>query len=138
MAASSSSRGDLVKEQRNPASIHAPLAGYAHQIELRGEERLLVVSGQVGMTPDGELPDDPAEQLALAMDNVVRNLEAADMGVADLVKLTFYHVDPIDPVRRREIVDARLGGHTPCMTLIYVAGLARPEINLEVDAWASA
>src|SRR5690349_826028 len=138
MAASSSSRGDLVKEQRNPASIHAPLAGYAHQIELRGEERLLVVSGQVGMTPGGELPDDPGDQLALAMDNVVRNLEAAGMGVADLVKLTFYHVDPIDPARRREIVDARLGGLTPCMTLIYVAGLARPEIKLEVDAWASA
>jgi enamine deaminase RidA (YjgF/YER057c/UK114 family) len=127
-----------VTQARNPASIHAPLAGYSHQIELRGQERLLVLSGQVGMATDGRIPDDPAEQLELAMDNVLRNLDAAAMGVGDLVKLTFYLVAPIDADRRRAVLADRLGGHEPCMTLIHVAGLAAPAIKVELDAWASA
>jgi len=127
-----------VREARNPASIHAPLAGYSHQIELRGSERLLVLSGQVGMAPDGRLPDDPAEQLELALDNVLRNLEAAAMDVGDLVKLTFYLASPIDADRRRAALAQRLGRNRPCMTLLYVGGLASPAIKVEVDAWASA
>jgi enamine deaminase RidA (YjgF/YER057c/UK114 family) len=127
-----------VREARNPASIHAPLARYSHQIELRGPERLLVLSGQVGVAPDGRLPEDPAEQLELAMDNVLRNLEAAAMDVGDLVKLTLYLASPIDADRRRAVLAPRLGRHEPCMTLVYVAGLASPALKAEVDAWASA
>ena len=127
-----------VREARNPASIHAPLAAYSHQIELRGPQRLLVLSGQVGMAPDGRLPDDPAEQLELALDNVLANLEAAAMDAGNLVKLTLYVVAPIDADRRRAVLAQRLGRHEPCMTLVYVGGLASPAIKVEVDAWASA
>jgi enamine deaminase RidA (YjgF/YER057c/UK114 family) len=126
-----------LKEQRNPSSIHVPLAGYAHQIEVRGDARLLVMSGQVGMTPAGEIPDDAGEQLEVALENVLRNLEAAGMRAADLVKLTFYSTETIDADRRRAILHARLRGHTPCMTLVHVAGLASPKLKVEVDAWAS-
>jgi enamine deaminase RidA (YjgF/YER057c/UK114 family) len=126
-----------VKQARNPASIHAPFGGYSHQIELSGDERLLVLAGQVGVAPDGRTPDDPAEQLELALDNVLRNLEAGGMAVGDLVKLTFYLVAPIDADRRRAIVKERLGSHQPCMTLLYVTALAAPALKVEVDAWAS-
>ncbi len=126
-----------MKLPRNPLTVHAPLAGYAHQIELRGDERLLVLSGQVGITPDGELPEDAGQQLGVAMDNVLRNLQDASMGLDDLVKLTFYYVDRIEPARRAQILDTRLRGRTPCMTLLYVAGLASPQLKVEVDAWAS-
>ena len=127
-----------VKEPRNPASIHAPLAGYSHQIELRGQGRLLVLSGQIGMLLDGRIPEDPAVQLEVAMENVLRNLDAATMGVGDLVKLTFYLAVPIDADRFRAVLADRLGGNQPCMTLIHVAGLASPAIKVELDAWASA
>ena len=95
------------------------------------------MSGQVGMTPAGEIPDDTGEQLDVALENVLRNLEAAGMRAAHLVKLTFYSTEPIEADRRRAILDARLSGHTPCMTLVYVAGLATPKLKVEVDAWAS-
>jgi 2-iminobutanoate/2-iminopropanoate deaminase len=126
-----------LKEQRNPPSIHAPLAGYSHQVEVSGPERLLLLSGQVGMTSDGHIPDEPAEQLGLALENVLQNLNAAAMRVDDLVKLTFYFTEPIDADRRRAILDERLGRHMPCMTLVYVAGLATPAIKVEIDAWAT-
>jgi enamine deaminase RidA (YjgF/YER057c/UK114 family) len=126
-----------VREARNPPSIHAPLAGYSHQIELAGPQRLLVLSGQVGMAPDGRVPEDPGEQLELALDNVLRNLEAAAMDAGDLVKLTFFLVAAIEAERRRAALAERLGGHEPCMTLLYVPALASPAIKVEVDAWAS-
>ena len=127
-----------MKELRNPASVHAPLAGYSHQIEIRGPERMLVLSGQVGMRPDGTVPDDNAEQFAAALENVLGNLEEAGMGVEDLVKLTLYLTDPVEPEARRAILAERLGTHAPCMTLVYVAGLASPALKVEIDAWASA
>ena len=71
-----------MKTPRNPATIHAPLAAYSHQIEVSGQERLLIVSGQVGMRADGSLPDDPLEQLGVAFDNVERNLEEAGMEIS--------------------------------------------------------
>lgn len=127
-----------MKEQRNPSAVHAPLAPYSHQIEIRGPERMLVLSGQVGMTPDGGIPEDPAAQLEVALSNVLRNLDVAGMQVNDLVKITYYLVDPIDGDARRTIITQQLGDHEPCATLVYVAALAAPPLKVEVDAWASA
>jgi enamine deaminase RidA (YjgF/YER057c/UK114 family) len=127
-----------MKVARNPESVHPPLAGYAHQIELSGSERLLAMSGQVGMGPEGEVPDGAAEQFELALTNIARNLEAAGMAAADLVKLTFYLTEPVAPERRAEILGGVLQGHAPCMTLIFVPALAGPALKVEIDAWASA
>ena len=126
-----------MKEYRNPSTVHAPLAGYTHQIEITGQERILMLSGQVGMDLPGNVPDKPAEQLALALDNLILNLQAAEMETQDIVKLTIYLVTPIDREIRAEIMDEKLKGYHPCMTLIYVAGLAAPNLKVEIDAWAS-
>jgi 2-iminobutanoate/2-iminopropanoate deaminase len=126
-----------MKTQRNPDTIHAPLAGYSHQIEIGGAERQLVISGQVGMRADGEVADDPIEQLATALDNVERNLEAAGMEIADLIRLTVFLVGEWDANSRRQMLASRLGAHHPCMTVLYVAALAAPNLLGELDAWAS-
>jgi enamine deaminase RidA (YjgF/YER057c/UK114 family) len=68
-----------VKIRRNPETVHAPLGGYVRQVELAGETRLLALAGQVGMRPDGTLPETVEEQLGEALLNVRRNLEAAAM-----------------------------------------------------------
>jgi 2-iminobutanoate/2-iminopropanoate deaminase len=127
-----------MKVRRDPEAVHRPLGGYSHQIEVTGGERLLVISGQVGMAPDGRLPEDALQQLGLALDNVLRNLAAAGMGVGDLVKLTIYVVDDMDSQARRELTARKLGGERPCMTFVRVAGLAAPAYRVEVDAWACA
>ncbi len=126
-----------MKTSRNPSNIHAPLGSYAHQIEIRGPERMLMLSGQVGKREDGFVPDDPIEQIELALENIERNLRAANMEIKDLVKLTFYLVGEIDTARRRATTAAFLQGHQPCMTLVYVVALAAPIYRVEIDAWAS-
>ena len=126
-----------MKIYRNPSNVHKPLAAYSHQIEVSGDERWLVLSGQVGMRDDGAVPDGPIEQLAVALENISRNLEAANMAVSDVVKLTFYLVGEFDTERRRDLIASWLQDHQPCLTLIYVAALAAPVYKVEIDAWAS-
>jgi len=126
-----------MKEYRNPRNVHQPLGSYSHQIEIRGNERLLVLSGQVGMKEDGTVPDDPFEQIDIAFENILHNLRAANMDVKDIIKLTYYLVGEIDTAKRRETVLSKLQGHQPCSTLLYVAALASPIYKVEIDAWAS-
>jgi 2-iminobutanoate/2-iminopropanoate deaminase len=130
-------RSWTMKKFRNPQNIHKPLGQYSHQAEISGKERLLVISGQVGMREDGTVPDEPLEQIDLAFENILRNLRAAGMNVKDIIKLTYYLVGEVDPAKRRELVASKLQGHQPCSTLLYVAGLASPVYKVEIDAWAS-
>jgi enamine deaminase RidA (YjgF/YER057c/UK114 family) len=124
-----------MKTFRNPESIHAPVSDYTHQIEISGQTRWLVMSGQLGKDENGIVPDDPIEQIKIAMDNIVRNLHEANMEVKDLVKIVFYLVGDIDNSKRREAISQVLNDHNPCMTML-VASLANPSFKVEIDAWA--
>ena len=126
-----------MKQFRNPQDVHKPLGSYSHQIEITGNERILVLSGQVGIREDGTLPEDPLEQIDVAFENIFRNLRAANMDVKDLVKIMYYLVGEIDTTKRRELTASKLQGHQPCSTLLYVAALATPAVRVEIDAWAS-
>jgi 2-iminobutanoate/2-iminopropanoate deaminase len=126
-----------MKEFRNPQNVHPPLGSYSHQIEISGNERMLVLSGQVGMRQDGTVPEDPIEQMDIALENIIRNLQTANMDVKDIIKLTYYLVGELDTAKRRELVVSKLQGHQPCSTLLYVAALASPIYKVEIDAWAS-
>lgn len=130
-----------MKEFRNPSDVHPPVGGYTHQIEVTGAERLLILSGQVGMRPDGSVPQDAIEQLEVACENLIRNLHAAQMNVEDIVKLTFYLVHEPGAVERaaerRQVLAAKFGEHRPCATLVFVPALAAPMYKVELDGWAS-
>lgn len=125
-----------MKELRNPATVHPPLGTYSHQVEVVGPGRWLAIAGQVGRASDGTVPDDPGAQVELALENVRRNLDAAGMTVADVVKLNWYLVGQIDVARRRAVLVEWLGGSAPASTLVYVSALAAPEYRVEVEAWA--
>lgn len=125
-----------MKKFQNPASVHPPLGAYSHQIEISEAKRWLVIAGQIGMRADGSLPEDPLEQFRLALDNIHKNLQTAGMKIEHLVKLTVYLAGELDTAKRRQASAEWLGDHRPCSTLIYVAGLATPDIKVEIDAWA--
>jgi enamine deaminase RidA (YjgF/YER057c/UK114 family) len=126
-----------VQHIRNPESIPAPVGRYVHQIEVTNPSRLLFISGQIGIKTDGSVPVDPVEQLDVAMTYVMANLEAAGLAPEALVKVTTYAVGSLDPAGRRAVLDRHLGEHVSCSTLVFVAALARPELLVEVDAWAA-
>ncbi|WP_338652095.1 RidA family protein [Lysinibacillus sp. Y5S-8] len=125
-----------MKIARNPEHIHPPVAPYVHQIEVTGPHRWLTLSGQIGMMVNGTIPEDAAAQLNVALENIKKNLESANMKVQDLTKLVFYLVGEMDASQRKEIIHNFFGGHLPCTTLIYVVALATPALKVEIDAWA--
>ncbi|MEA0562871.1 MULTISPECIES: RidA family protein [Lysinibacillus] len=125
-----------MKISRNPENIHQPVAPYVHQIEVTGPHRWLTLSGQIGMQPDGTIPEDAVAQLKIALENIRKNLENANMEVRDITKLVFYLVGDMEASQRKEIIGDFLGDHLPCMTLIYVVALATPSLKVEIDAWA--
>src|SRR5262245_42951840 len=63
---------------------------YSHGTEVASGSRMLFVSGQFGVAPDGSLPAEFAEQAGLAMANIESLLAAAGMTKANLVKLHYY------------------------------------------------
>lgn len=130
----------MFRRFRNPPpdKVHPPVARYSHWVEVGHGMRWMVLSGQVGIRPDGQVPEDALEQLEVALENVRQNLFDGNMQVEDVVKLTIYLVGDVDPDRRRAVLDQWLAGHVPTMTVVYVAGLASPAYRVEVEAWAAA
>ncbi|WYP26763.1 RidA family protein [Alkalihalobacillus sp. FSL W8-0930] len=125
-----------MKTSRNPNTVHQPVAPYVHQMEVTGPNRWLTLSGQLGMSVDNEIPEDPIEQLKLALHNIKLNLDEAEMEIKDLTKLVFYLVGEFETDKRRQVVHDFLDGHLPCTTLLYVVALAAPPFKVEIDAWA--
>lgn len=125
-----------MKIARNPQNIHPPVAPYVHQIEVTDPQRWLTLSGQIGMIPDGTIPEDATAQLKVALENIKKNLDSADMEVQDITKLVFYLVGDMDANQRKEMISDFFGEHLPCTTLMYVVALATPALKVEIDAWA--
>jgi enamine deaminase RidA (YjgF/YER057c/UK114 family) len=119
----------------SPERVHPPIAGFHHQAEV-GSPRWLVLSGQFGIRPGGHVPDDPIEQLVVALENVRWNLFAASLQVRDVVKLTIYLVGDIDMDRLRAELARWLVRHKPTLTILFVAGLVGPSFRVQVDALA--
>src|SRR5688572_26641669 len=113
-----------MKTFRNPPGVHAPVAAYSHQVEVHEPAKWLMLSGQLGMREDGSVPDDPIDQLDVAFNNVWANVHAAKMENADVVKLVIYLVGEFDLQLRRAVIARHLGEHRPCVTLLFIAGLA--------------
>jgi 2-iminobutanoate/2-iminopropanoate deaminase len=122
----------------NPSTMAAPLGAYSHGIEVAKDCRWVFVSGQLGIAEDGALAEGAERQADLAWSNVVRVLAAAGMTVADLVKVTTFVVDrSLIPAVRAARQRYMPGPDFPSTTFLVVAGLARPEFLIEIEAIAA-
>ncbi|MBC2293020.1 RidA family protein [Listeria booriae] len=122
-----------MKRSRNPQNIHPPLANYVHQIEINNPMKVLILSGQIGMNQEQVIPNDSVEQWEIALANIKANIEAANLEVADITKMTFYVVEPIESSIRGSILDNFFAGHKPCMTYLQIKALANPALKVEID-----
>ena len=123
--------------RHNPIPVHPNFETiYAHAVEVSAGARTLHVSGQIGRGPDGLIPDSFAGQFGLAIANLNQVLAGAGMTINDVVKLTFFLTRPTDlaelgDIRREQLAVA------PAVTTLIVAGLAAPDLLVEVEAVAS-
>jgi 2-iminobutanoate/2-iminopropanoate deaminase len=123
-------------------SINSPLApsangGYPQGLEVTGIQRLLFISGQVPETPSGQTPADFLPQARLVWTNVIAQLEAAQMSVANLVKVTTFLSARAYAQQNREVRQEFLGSHAPALTVV-ITGIYDESWLLEVEAIAAA
>jgi enamine deaminase RidA (YjgF/YER057c/UK114 family) len=120
-----------------PAGIAPPAANYSHATLAPANARWLYLSGQVGIAPDGTIPDDVAAQAEICFENILAILAEAAMGPADLVRLTTYLIDAGDRDRYMAVRDRHVGTPPPGSTLLVVAALANPRYRIEIEAVAA-
>ena len=115
-----------------------PFSNYAQGIEVSPGSRIVHVSGQVGATLGGDIPDDPARQHELAWENALAVLAATGMDHSHVVDAHVYITERSHLALYRETRDRMLKGHKPAATLLIVSGLADPRLVVEVDVVAAA
>jgi enamine deaminase RidA (YjgF/YER057c/UK114 family) len=104
---------------------------------------LVFITGQTGITLDGKLVGvgDPAAQARQACENIKALIEMAGGTMDDIVKTITYVADPRYRETAYPMIRSFFTAETsrrklnPCGTGIVVAGLARPELLVEIDAW---
>ncbi|MBD0272739.1 MAG: RidA family protein [Acetobacteraceae bacterium] len=121
----------------NPDGVHTPGSRYSHTALVEGANRRLLVSGQVGLTPDGHLDHDAEAQIGQALANLGAILSAHGMGRRNVAKVTVFLVDRELVPLWRDMRDAFFDGHAPASTLLLVAGLANPRFVVEIEAEAA-
>jgi enamine deaminase RidA (YjgF/YER057c/UK114 family) len=99
--------------------------------------RLLFISGQIPEDNDGHVPDDFDGQCRLAWRNVLSVLEAADMTVRNLAKVTVFLSDRRYREANAQIRHEVLGDHAPALTII-ITGIYDEAWLLEIEAVAAA
>jgi enamine deaminase RidA (YjgF/YER057c/UK114 family) len=82
--------------RHTPGTVAAPFGPYSHAVEVPEGSRLLYISGEVGVLPDGTVPDGIEAQAEACWRNIIAILADASMAVGDLVKITTYLVRPED------------------------------------------
>ncbi len=115
--------------------------GYNQAELLEGMNRQLVCAGQTAVDADGnpQHPGDMRSQMVLALDNLEAVLGAADMGLADVIRLNIYSTDVDETLKAFDVLGSRLGpvGASPPMTLLGVTRLAIPPLMVEFEATAA-
>ena len=125
----------------NQVSISAknapsPEGGYSQGVLVDGVSKLLFISGQIPETIEGETPDDFESQCRLVWSNIVAQLEAADMTLSNLTKVTIFlssrEYADINSTVRQDILD----NHTPALTVI-ITEIFDQKWLLEIEAIAA-
>ena len=121
----------------SPTTIHPPFSAYSNGVEIPAGQRLVFCSGQLGIAADGTIPPTAELQAHLALDNIEAILAEAGLGLEHIVRLNAYvtHREHLRPYM--EARNARFASPLPASTLMVVAGFARPEFFVEIEAIAA-
>lgn len=118
----------------DPEGVAASPA-YSQGAEATLPQKILFVSGQVGVRRDGSIAEGVAEQARVAFGNLQAVLGEARMTVDDVAKFTIYLTDES---RLGEFMTAGLNlpSPPPAATLLFVKALASPDLLVEIEAVA--
>ena len=120
----------------NASDAAAPVGGYPQALEVRDFKRLLVISGQIPVRPDGALPEDFAAQCQVAWSNVEAQLRAAGLTLDNLIKVTIFLSDRRYALDNRRVRQEVLGARQVALTVI-ITEIFDAKWLLEIEAMAA-
>lgn len=98
---------------------------------------LLFISGQVGVKPDGTVPESVAEQTEIALQRTAEILRLEGLTLADLVEVVSYHVDISNNLSDFLPVKERYTERPfPAWSIIGIDALTRPSLKIEIRSIA--
>lgn len=111
---------------------------YSQAAEVTAPQRMLFISGQVGVDAKGYTGADISEQAKIAVANLNAVLAEARMDNRNLVKVTIYLTDESLLPGFMEATGGGLPSPPPATTLLIVKALAAPLLLVEIEAVAAA
>lgn len=115
--------------------------GYNQAEIIEGAKRQLNCSGQTSVDAEGapQHLNDMRGQMALALQNLEAVLDAAQMGLSNITRISLYTTDVDETMKHFDIIAGKLGAAnaTPPMTLLGVTRLAVPGLMFEIEVSAA-
>lgn len=127
----------MLMTPRSPAADLYPAEDYVHAMEVSGAQRLLFVSGTMGLDDEGHAPEGLDRQLALLWSNIQRILADAGMTTDNIARVTSYLRDARFAEANARARLKALGDRRVPTTAIVVETLS-PEWLVEIEAIAVA
>ena len=122
----------------NPTEgVYSTGGDWVHAMEVRGAERMLFVSGTMGLRPDFSAPETLEEQLECLWDNLRAILASAGMTTENVVRLTSYLRDP-NYAEANAQARIRALGDRRIPTTAIVAQTPQPDWLVEIEIIAAA
>lgn len=132
----------MARRMLTPPTIRPPFARYAHGVEVPAGWRLVVTSGQLGITAAEAIPSEARAQADLCFAACGAILGEAGMGPRDVIRINAFVTDRAHMSGYMAARDAWLGAVTddalPASTLVIVSGFTRSEFLVEVEVTAAA
>lgn len=126
---------DRVKSVPVGSSQHATAGPYSPVLRVKADE-LVVISGQVGVAPDGSVRSaDFTQQTEDTLDNCFIQLSSAGLSPADVFKVNVYLTDLANWDAFNTVYQRRLPDPKPVRTAVGTQLL--PGILVEVEMWAA-
>jgi 2-iminobutanoate/2-iminopropanoate deaminase len=111
---------------------------YSHVVVASGQS-LVFIAGQLSRDREGRIVGvgDMGAQIRQVGENLRIALEAAGVGLKDLVKTTTYVTDIDEFFRHPELRDEIFGQSLPTSTTVEVRRLSHPDFMVEIEAMAA-
>ena len=110
-----------------------PVSHYCHVVRA-GD--FVYLSGMVGMTADGQIPDDVVEQFKLCMGSIDHCLREAGGRPDQVVKVLIFMTDISERPKINPLRIDYFGEHRPASSLVEVSALVDPRVKVEIEAVA--
>ena len=120
----------------NPDKVVIPASNYVQAVVHSAAAQRVVISGQLGLSPDGILADGLENQMQQAWSNVFAVMSASGFEKQDLIRAVIYVTVPGSVAIYRQVRDEMLDGHLCANTYVEISALAAPQFLVEIEAEA--